>query len=350
MRSNIGAAIWHRTLSTSVFFREGIGCNFVQDRRRALSNQISVHQISLVLVVAMSVFQITVYLALIAAISGFHTTHNARQYLSPGASLQMNIADRFFRVVKSNVNSLLSNLEDPEKILDQAVNDMQNDLVKIRQSYAEISATQKRMEKQKEQAVKMGDEWYKRAQLALSKNDEELAREALSRRQIQVTIAEDLQKGMSTQGAAIDKLYTSMTQLDAKILDAKRQKDTYVARARTAKTSVQVNDMLSSMSGAGSNSMEAFERMKVKVENLEAQAEVAGELAASSSGSASPNMEDRFKALEGSSMVDDELERMRRQLPGSVNYEAPKPVMSLPPAAMSEADIEYEKLKKELGM
>ena len=298
----------------------------------------------------MNVFQITMYLALIVTISGFHSFHNTHQRPSAGMSLRMNIADRFFRVVKSNVNSLLSNLEDPEKILDQAVNDMQNDLVKIRQSYAEISATQKRMEKQKEQAVKMGDEWYKRAQLALSKNDEELAREALSRRQIQVTIAEDLQKGMSTQGAAIDKLYTSMTQLDAKILDAKRQKDTYVARARTAKTSVQVNDMLSSMSGAGSNSMEAFERMKVKVESLEAKAEVAGELAASSSGSSSPNMEERFKALEGNSKVDDELEKMRRQLPGSVTYEAPKPIMSLPAATMSEADIEYEKLKKELGM
>ena len=58
--------------------------------------------------------------------------------------VEMNIADRFFRVVKSNVNNLLSNMEDPEKVLDQAMDDMQKDLVKIRQSYAEISATQKR--------------------------------------------------------------------------------------------------------------------------------------------------------------------------------------------------------------
>ena len=87
----------------------------------------------------MSVFQITMYLALIVAISGFHSFHNTHQRPSAGMLLRMNIADRFFRVVKSNVNSLLSNLEDPEKILDQAVNDMQNDLVKIRQSYAEIS-------------------------------------------------------------------------------------------------------------------------------------------------------------------------------------------------------------------
>lgn len=58
----------------------------------------------------------------------------------------MNLADRFFRVVKANINSIIQNLEDPEKVLEQAVDDMQNDLIKIRQSYAEVSATQKRYE------------------------------------------------------------------------------------------------------------------------------------------------------------------------------------------------------------
>ena len=58
--------------------------------------------------------------------------------------ISMNLADRFFRVVKANINSVIQNLEDPEKILEQAVEDMQKDLIKIRQSYAEVSATQKR--------------------------------------------------------------------------------------------------------------------------------------------------------------------------------------------------------------
>lgn len=256
--------------------------------------------------------------------------------------LKMGIADRFFRVVKSNVNGLLSNLEDPEKIIDQAVNDMQNDLLKIRQSYADVSGAQKRMEKQRDTALTLSAEWYKRAQLALSKNDEELAREALSRRQIQIVVIEDLDKTMATQKSAIDKLYTSMTMLDSKILEAQRQKDTFIARARTAKTSVEVNDMLNGLSGAGSNSMEAFERMKVKVESLESQAEVAGELAASSSGSTSPNMEDRFRQLEGSSKIDEEMEQMRKMLPG-----AQKPTSELPPAGSTESEI--DKLRREMG-
>jgi phage shock protein A len=178
----------------------------------------------------------------------------------------------------------------------------------------------------------------------LTKGDEELAREALSRRQTQTTIADELEKQLTVQAGALDKLYTSMTALEAKIMDAKRQKDAMIARARTAKTSVQVNDMLSSMTG--SNSMEAFERMKTKVENLESQAEVAGELAERSSGATSPNLEERFKALEGTSAVDQELERMRRQLPGGVGEE-PKPTPELP--AATAVDVEYERLKKELG-
>ena len=81
----------------------------------------------------------------------------------------MGLLDRFFQVVKSNVNSVIQSLEDPEKILDQVVEEMQNDLIKVRQSYAEVSATHKRMERQKEQADNLALDWYRKAQLAVSK-------------------------------------------------------------------------------------------------------------------------------------------------------------------------------------
>lgn len=273
-----------------------------------------------------------------------------------GATVSMNLFNRFTRVVSSNVNKVIKNLEDPEKILDQAVDDMQKDLVKIRQSYAEISATTKRMENQKKQADANAGEWYRRAQLALEKGDEELAREALSRRQTQTEIADGLGKQIATQTASVDKLYISMQALEAKITDAKRNKDAMIARARTAKTSMQVNDMLSDMTGKSSGSMDAFERMRDKVEAMEAEAEVAGELAATSSGT-SVSLEDKFKALEGNSVIDDELENLRKQLPGAVKEE--EVAGELPAQAsteqvpveipMSELDIEYEKMKKEMG-
>lgn len=76
----------------------------------------------------------------------------------------------------------MSAAEDPEKILEQAVEDMQNDLIRLRQAAAEVTASQKRLQNKYELAQKTADDWYRRAELALSKGDEELAREALSRK------------------------------------------------------------------------------------------------------------------------------------------------------------------------
>ena len=90
----------------------------------------------------------------------------------------MNFFDRFKRVAEANINNVLGKMEDPEKVLNQAVEDLQKDLVTIRQSYAEVMATQKRQQRQKDQADQLADEWYRRAQLALEKGDDELARKA----------------------------------------------------------------------------------------------------------------------------------------------------------------------------
>ena len=285
--------------------------------------------------------------AMLPAFFAFHSPLLSRLQIRPQGQLQMNMAERFFRVVKSNMNSVLSNLEDPEKVLEQAVTDMQKDLVKIRQSYAEISATQKRFIKQKEQADTLAADWYRRAQLALQQGEEELAREALSRRQTQLDQSSKLEQQINAQTASIDKLYTSMTDLDQKILEAKQTKDEFIARARTAKTSVQVNDMLSNI--GDSTSTAAFEKMKEKVEALEANAEVMGEL--SSTSSVPKSLDDRFKALEGGSKVDDELEAMKRQLPAAPDSPAKELPGMLSPedaAPLSELDAEYEALKKEM--
>ena len=96
------------------------------------------------------------------------------------------------------------------------------------------------------------------------------AREALSRKQQQVDASTSLDEQIAIQSDSLSKLYDSMTALESKISEARSMKDQYIARARTAKTATKVNDMLSSVSGT--TSMDAFERMKEKVEMLETQA------------------------------------------------------------------------------
>lgn len=235
---------------------------------------------------------------------------------SSASALQMGLVDRFMRVAKSNINSVLMNLEGPEKIMNQAVEDMQKDLLKIRQSYAEVTASQRRLAKQRESAEVSAQDWYNRAQLALRKGNEGLARAALTRRQEQLDVVQGLTSQMDVQGAAIDKLYEGMHTLEAKILEAKQKKEQYAARAKTAESTVKVNDMLSGMTGK--TSMDAFTRMEEKVEALEAAAEASAEMSSLAGnylpGSSESELEKEFLFLEGSASVEDELNKMKTKL------------------------------------
>lgn len=214
--------------------------------------------------------------------------------------------------------------------------------MKVRQSYAEITATQRRLLKQKEQADALADDWYKRAQLALSKGEDALAKEALTRRQQQVEAAEGLKIQIDMQAQAVDKLYEGMQMLESKILESKSKKEQMVARARTAQSTQKVNDMLGGMTG--STSMDAFKRMEEKVEALEAAAEVSAEMGSMSGnalpGSSGSSIEAQFKMLEASSSVDQELEAMKAKMLTDTSS-APK---------NSGVDDELERLKKEAGL
>lgn len=223
--------------------------------------------------------------------------------------------------------------------------------MKVRQSYAEVTATQRRMLKQKEQADALAQDWYKRAQLALEKGNDDLAREALSRKQVQADEAASLQSQIDQQAAAIDKLYEGMQMLEKKILESKSKKEQMVARARTAQSTQKVNDMLGGLTG--STSMDAFNRMEEKVNALEAAAEVSAEMGAVGGnalpGSAESSLENQFKALEASNTVDDELRAMKGLLGGSSNDSADSSSSS---AKATDPGVEDElaKLKKDAGL
>ena len=94
----------------------------------------------------------------------------------------MGLFDRLKRVVGANLNDLVSKAEDPEKMLEQALLEMQEDMVKLRQGTAQAIASQKRTEKQYQDAVNEVNKWQRNAQLAIQKGDESLARQALERK------------------------------------------------------------------------------------------------------------------------------------------------------------------------
>ena len=218
----------------------------------------------------------------------------------------------------------------------------QNDLVKIRQSYAEVTATQRRIMKQKEQCDAMAQDWYKRAQLALEKGNDDLAKEALTRRQQQTDEANNLQAQLDSQADSLDKLFEGMKMLEKKISENKAKKDQMVARARTAQSTQKVNDMISGVTGKAST--DAFARMEEKVEALEAAAEVSAEMGSITGnalpGSSSASIEDQFKALEAANEIDDELAKMKGLL--GAESSASK--------GNSDVDDELEQMKRDAGL
>ncbi|KAK9819244.1 hypothetical protein WJX81_005542 [Elliptochloris bilobata] len=221
--------------------------------------------------------------------------------------LQANLFGRLIRVVRSYANAIVSGVEDPEKMLDQTVNEMQEDLIKMRQASAQVMASQKQIENKYNQAQSTADEWYRRAELALQKGDEELAREALKRRKSYQENADSMKAQLSQQRAATNQLIANTKTLEAKLVEAKSKKDTLKARAKSAATSKQISDMLQGLNT--SNAVTAFERMEEKVMALESEAEATLQLGTSDA------LESKFKALEGDD-VDAELASMRRGMLG----------------------------------
>jgi phage shock protein A len=245
----------------------------------------------------------------------------------------MGFFDRIWRVIRANLNSLVAQAEDPEKILEQVVLDMQDDLIQLRQAVAQAIATQKRTERQYSQAQTTAEEWYRRAQLALQKGDEELAREALVRRKSYDETATAMKAQLAQQVGVVDQLKQNMKKLESKIAEAKTKKDLYIARARSAKATQQINDMMGNM-GTGS-AMEAFGRMEEKVLQLEAQSEAITELSMD-------DLEQRFEKLGQADDIDAELESMKSQaLPGT-NSAAQLPI------SQPAADPELEKLRQQI--
>lgn len=222
-------------------------------------------------------------------------------------------------------------MEDPEKVIEQAVVEMQSDLIRIRKSYAEVAASLTRMQTRKEEDLQRAEDWYHRAERAVRSGDEGLAKEALSRRQLVLSAIESAQKALDAQKKAAQRLYSSLLALDSKLAEAKRQKESLIARARAAKTSINVNDLLSSL--GDTTSAAALESMKERVDSLELQADVMEQL--------DPSIDGRFDDLEMSNKLEEELDRIRRQLPrpGVIDV-----VAALPSA--EEAETKFEPRKR----
>jgi phage shock protein A len=256
----------------------------------------------------------------------------------------MGIFDRIGRVIRSNINDIVDKAEDPEKVLEQSIRDMGDDLVKMRQAVAQAIASQKRTEQQYKKNHAEVNTWQQRAQLALSKGEETLAREALVRKKTYADTANTLKTQLDAQSQQIDSLRRNLTALESKISEAKTKKDMLKARLSAAKANEQLQSTISNINT--SSAMSAFERMEDKVLQMEAVSQSTAELAGMGE-------EGKWAALEGGSEVEDELAMMKAQLSGASEPSAALPASdetsSDKTSSASELDDELEQLRKDLN-
>jgi len=254
----------------------------------------------------------------------------------------MGLFDRLSRVVRANLNDMVSKAEDPEKMLEQAVSDMQEDLVQVRQAVARAIAEQRQTEQKYIKDQSEANKWEQRAKLALSKGDETLAREALKRKKDFTETAAILKNQLDQQTVQVESLRKNLIALESKISEAKTKKNMLVARSRAAKANEQLQKTLGSIDT--SSSVSAFERMEEKVVQIEARSQAYGELGGI-------GIENQFAALESGSDVDDELALLKAEMSGGALPGTTSSQPTLPQATTvrdSAVDAELEELRSKL--
>ena len=201
----------------------------------------------------------------------------------------MALLERVSTLVRANLNDLIDRAEDPEKMLKQVILDMQNQLLQVKTQVAIAIADQHLLEqKQRGHAEKMA-EWMRKAELAVDKKQDDLARAALQRVESYRELSESFVQQVTDQQAQVEHLKTALRQLDQKLAEAEAKADLLVARHRRARALGKASQARIAQSESSRGS--AFDRMKRKVAHAEALGHAHAEVAAE-------DVEDRLAVLE----------------------------------------------------
>src|SRR5688572_18172841 len=221
----------------------------------------------------------------------------------------MGLFSRLGTLIRSNINELINRAEDPEKMLNQVLVDMKQQLIEAKKQVAIAIADEKRIKKQWEQEAAKAAEWEKKAMLALKAGYENLARAALQRKGDHDEVASQLKDQWEAQKNSVEQLKVALRGLDAKIEEAKRKRNLLVSRQKRAEAQRTINETLSSINST--SAFDTFDRMSDRVTQLEAEAEATQEI-----GGALPesSLESQFKALEAGRGVDDDLAALKQKM------------------------------------
>ena len=221
----------------------------------------------------------------------------------------MGFFGRIAQLLKSNINDLISRSEDPEKMLNQIIVDMGQQLIEAKKQTAVSIADEKRLFKQYRREASAAEQWEKKAMLAVKASNDNLAKEGLLRKKEHDAHAAQLKEQWDKQKAVNEQLKTALRALNNKIGEAKRKKNVLVARKRRAEAMKNIQETMSGL--RDTSAFEAFDRMAEKIDQLEAETEAGAEIAEAYTGDM---LRHKFSELEASAGADAELQALKRKM------------------------------------
>lgn len=216
----------------------------------------------------------------------------------------MGIFSRISDIINANINAMLDSAEDPEKMIRLVIQEMEETLVEVRTNSARLIADKKELSRRQERQIQQASEWQRKAELALSKGREDLAKAALIEKSAVLEMVEALRSEQDKLDLTLERLTDEIDQLQAKLNDAKARQKALLMRTQATQSRVAVNERLNSKNfDQAMSKMEYFER---KIDHME------GKIEASSLGKGS--LEDEFQELEMQDKIDQELEALKAKM------------------------------------
>ncbi|HEX5500873.1 MAG TPA: PspA/IM30 family protein [Thermomicrobiales bacterium] len=218
----------------------------------------------------------------------------------------MGIMDRLSQLIRANINDLIDSAEDPEKMLEQILRDMQTNIVQARSQVAAMIAQEKELEADVSDTQQLADEWGKKAARAVEAGKDDLAKEALRRKRDNEQNSQVYQQQLAVQQQAVEKLKDQVRQLEVKYQGALSQRDTLVARQRRVTAQRQVAEQAIVFNPT--NPSAELDRMERKIRGDEARAAAAIEVGDNS-------FEAQFEEMENDDVgIDNELAELKKRL------------------------------------
>lgn len=214
----------------------------------------------------------------------------------------MALLERVATLVRANLNDLIDKAEEPEKMIKQVILDMQNQLLQVKTQVAISIADQHVLEKKLKENEESERQWQQRAEMAVDRGDDPLARAALERTLSHQSMSGSFRQQVDDQKTQVENLKAALLKLQQKLAEAQSKSDMLIAQHRRSRALGKATEAGAAI-GDGSNSA-AFDRMKHKVQHSEAAAQATAELMAD-------DVEDRFAAMEKEREIDRLLSELK---------------------------------------